>query len=120
MRAGRGSVPSVMARCRASAAASRVPQPLALSLAPGSWTCATSTTRWSGHLVPGNSATSVRTGRRWNTVSAVTWTCTGPAASRSRSRLAARGVALKANDGWSGAYGMFPHCSTPGVVSGRV
>ena len=108
VRAGRGSAPSPIAFCRASAAASSVPQPLALSLAPGSWTCATSTTRWSGHLVPGNSATSVRTGRRWNSVSVATWTCTGPAASRSRSRRAARGVALKANDGWRERTGCCP------------
>ncbi len=103
VRAGGGNAPSVIAACRASAAASSVPVPLALSLAPGSCTWATSTTRSSGQRVPGNSATSVRTGRRWKTVSALTCTVTGPAASRARRRSAARGVALKPNEGRSAA-----------------
>jgi hypothetical protein len=75
---------------RTSAASARAisacaPTPDALSLAPGSCTCALNTNRSSGLASPRTSATSVSSSARQARALACTRTRTGPAASASRS-----------------------------------
>ena len=54
VRSGGGSAPLAIDSFSARASAYSVPQPLPLSLAPGSWTCATITIRSPGRVAPAN------------------------------------------------------------------
>ena len=62
------------------ATSARSPTPVALSLAPGSCTCAEYTKRSSGRTAPRISATTVRSGRVSNRVVMSARACTAPSA----------------------------------------
>ena len=72
VRAGGATLPSRIAVAKATAISAPVATPLALSLAPGSWTCAAITIRSSGATRPGISAISDRTGAVENWLATVT------------------------------------------------
>src|SRR5690348_14127944 len=99
-----------MARCSATAISATVADPLALSFAPGSCTCAAMTMRSEGRETPGSSAISIRAGRPVKLLAIVTRDFKAPAARRLRIVAAARGDALNANDCFSLSYGIDDHC----------
>jgi len=120
VRAGGGIAFEATAAWMARAASSSVPHPLELSLAPGSWTCATITTRSPGRSRPGISATSNRPGDGWKRVSTATFILTAPALSRAFSRSATCRLALNPNALNVSSYGTDPHWNTSGVSPGLV
>ena len=117
VRAGFGMRPLAMPAANACASSMFVAVPLALSFAPGSCRCALMTMRSLGNIVPGISATSVRSGLFAKVLAISTRTRALPAAAAFLSASNARVVALKPKALCVSSYGMLCQLSRSGLLS---